>query len=553
MDNTKQKKAKNSPLFSWLNGSHNNRPGVIILGLLIFSVIVLLPVPQRMINLVSAPKTDSVQDPHLGYESYAELKIGDSIADHYAKTYEIGRETVVDDDDVKIYKMTVDQSTIRIKVMLGILIVGVIFWATEAIPIGITALLIGLVMCLTGIMRPNDIARAYAKDSVFFIFGLLALSKIIVKTGLDRRIGLWLLRPAKSLPGLLFIFLPLMALVCAFISEQVLVAFMMPMIILIYSTSVRQEGLKKDRALAVTLVLSICFAANCAGPGSPAAGFHNALLIGIMEDYGIEPSFYQWIKYGLPFVPVMALVIGAYFFVALRFKVKVKELDIASIVQNGREVIGPMSKKEFRTVAVILGMVLLWIFTSDTIGLSCPIILALVSLYILKILKWKDIAAIHWGVVLLYASACALAKGLSVTGGALYIADQFLALLPDFIDTGEELAISLSLFAGIMTNFMSDGSVVTTLAPIALPVAASTGTHPWMIGFAIAFASSFAHILIISTPNNAIAYALAKDPVTGEQLVTKTDFLKHGFAILILSFVVLWIFMIFIYWHWIGF
>jgi solute carrier family 13 (sodium-dependent dicarboxylate transporter), member 2/3/5 len=79
------------------------------------------------------------------------------------------------------------------------------------------------------------------------------------------------------------------------------------------------------------------------------------------------------------------------------------------------------------------------------------------------------------------------------------------------------------------------------------------GTSPWMIGFATAFASSFAHMLIIGTPNNAIIYALAKDPVTGEQLVTLGDFLKHGAAVLVLSFIVLWGWAFFGYWRWIGF
>ena len=74
-----------------------------------------------------------------------------------------------------------------------------------------------------------------------------------------------------------------------------------------------------------------------------------------------------------------------------------------------------------------------------------------------------------------------------------------------------------------------------------------------MVGLATAFASSFAHMLIIGTPNNAIAYALCKDPVTGEQLVTLGDFLKHGAAMLVLSFLVLWIWVFYGYWQWIGF
>ncbi len=43
-------------------------------------------------------------------------------------------------------------------------------------------------------------------------------------------------------------------------------------------------------------------------------------------------------------------------------------------------------------------------------------------------------------------------------------------------------------------------------------------------------------MLIIGTPNNAICYALARDPETGEQLLTMKDFLIHGSVVFLLSF-----------------
>jgi len=176
-----------------------------------------------------------------------------------------------------------------------------------------------------------------------------------------------------------------------------------------------------------------------------------------------------------------------------------------------------------------------------------------VLLNIFRILRWKDVASIHWEVVALYASACAVGKGLAVTGAALFMADGFLGLLPDFMGHGTGLAIASSLFTGLTTNFMSDGATVSAIGPITVPMAVISGTHPWMVGLATAFASSFAHMLIIGTPNNAIAYAMAKDPITGEQLVTLGDFLKHGSVILILSLIVLWVWVFLGYWQWLRF
>ncbi|MFH1532996.1 MAG: anion permease, partial [Pseudomonadota bacterium] len=164
-----------------------------------------------------------------------------------------------------------------------------------------------------------------------------------------------------------------------------------------------------------------------------------------------------------------------------------------------------------------------------------------------------DIASIPWDVVALYASACAMGKGLAVSGAALYLADAFVGILPEVMRSGTGLAIAASFFTGVTTNFMSDGATVSAIGPITVPMAIISGTHPWMVGFATAFASSFAHMLIIGTPNNAIAYALAKDPITGEQLVTLGDFFKHGAAVLLLSFAVLWLWTFLGYWRYIGF
>lgn len=537
----------------WLIGSHNSRPGMVILGFLLFFGIVFMPAPHRLEALLSAAKTGITTDAHSGYAYYSKMKIGDTIADYYSRSYKVGTKVEKEGINKAEYTMTTEQASTKVKVMLATLVVAALFWATGAVPIGITAFVVGVIMYISGILQPDDVAVAYAKDAVIFILGILALAKVISKTGLDRRIGLLLLGPVKSIPRFLFLFLPLMGIACSFVSEHALVAFIMPMLMLVYVSSTARAGVKSDKALAVMFVLSLCFAANCGGPGSPAAGGRNAVMIGILSDYGLAPSFGEWVKYGLPFVPVMAIVIGLYFYIVLRPKLKVKHVNVSTIVQGASDKIGPMDSKEYITAAVLIGTIVLWITCSESLGMGGPVLLALVVLNIFRVLRWKDVVGIHWEVVALYASACALGKGLAVTGTALFLADSFVRILPDFMSSGSGLAIATSIFTGITTNFMSDGATVSALGPITVPMAMISGTPPLMIGLATAFASSFAHMLIIGTPNNAIAYAMAKDPVTGEQLVSLGDFLKHGTIVLLLSWVVLWVWTILGYWRWIGF
>jgi len=540
-------------IWQWLVGVHDHRPGIVLLGMAVLAVTVFSPPSQRLLELLSSPKAGLASDLSQGYADYSDLEMGESISAHYGRTYKLGKRGTALSVKESGQEFTPQQAAFRARIMLGILLVAAMFWATGAAPIGITALFVGVSMYFFGVLRPDDVAKAFAKDAVVFIFGVLAISKAITKTGLDRRIGLLLLGRAKSLNRLLFLFLPMFAVACSFVSEHALIAFIMPLFMIIYGVSIRAAGVSQDKALAVMLALSLCYAGNSGGPGSPAAGGRNAIMLGILSDYNIAPSFAEWVAYGLPFVPVMALVIALYFYVMFRKRIQVKSVDAAAIIRRNSEKIGPMNITEYKTAAVLIALIVMWMTLSDIFGMGGPVILCLVVLNILKILRWKDIASIPWHVVFLYASAAALGKGLAVTGAALYLADTFVAVLPEFMRSGEGLAIATSAFTGLATNFMSDGATVSAIGPITVPMATLSGTNPWMIGLATAFASSFAHVLVIGTPNNAIVYALAKDPITGEQLVTLGDFIKHGTAVLLLSLVVLWVWVIFGYWQFMGF
>lgn len=57
----------------------------------------------------------------------------------------------------------------------------------------------------------------------------------------------------------------------------------------------------------------------------------------------------------------------------------------------------------------------------------------------------------------------------------------------------------------------------------------------------MAFAPSFAHFLILGTPNNAIVYGLGVYPDTGEKMIHPMDFVKYGFILFLLSMGVIWV------------
>lgn len=135
----------------------------------------------------------------------------------------------------------------------------------------------------------------------------------------------------------------------------------------------------------------LTFCANIGGPGSPAAGGRNAIMLAIYADYGVSISFGQWIKMGLPVGPVMAIVIGIYFIMAFRNKIKVTSLNISAEVRRESEKIGKMTLDEFKAAGLLVLVIILWTTLSDRFGMGGPVILCLVLLNILGVLRWKDI------------------------------------------------------------------------------------------------------------------------------------------------------------------
>jgi sodium-dependent dicarboxylate transporter 2/3/5 len=541
-----------SSLKKWLIGAHNHRPGLILLGLAFFALMVTMPASPELMTILTATKTGQAGEKIAGYSDYRKMKPGQNLSEYYGQKAEQYRTVLTEEGTVSKAPLDAEGAATRAKVMVGLLGMAALFWATGAVPVGITALLVGAVMIVFGVYSPDLVARAYAKDSVVFIFGVLAMAVAISKTGLDRRIGLVLLGTSRSLPRFLFFFAPLLSVTASFLSEHALVAFLAPILLLVYAAAIRSARIEKDRSLLVMMLLLLTFAANVGGPGSPAAGGRNAVMLGILADYGIHPTFGEWVKLGLPFVPVMALVIAGYFFLVFRKRVAIEHLDVAAEVRRESLKIGRMTPDEYKAAGILLLLVLLWTTLSSRFGMGGPVLVCIVLMNLAGILRWRDINGIHWDVVALYAAASAMGSGLASTGAALWLADSFVSVLPDFLKSGTGLCISSSIITGILTNFMSDGATVAAVGPITVPMATLANTSPLTVGLATAFASSFAHMFIIGTPNNAIAYSMAKDTETGEQLLTMKDFLVHGFAIFVLSLAVLWLWVFLGYWRWMG-
>ncbi len=439
------------------------------------------------------------------------------------------------------------------KLTVCILFLAAFLWGTEALPLGATDIMVGVLLYLFAILPINDISKAYMTDAVFFIFGILAVAVGVAKTGLDKRIGLILLSRINSAKAFAFVFLPLLSLSAGFLSEHALVALLIPVLMGVYKVTCKMHGVKKDRALAIFLLLGVCFAANHGGPGSPAAGGRNAIMVGYLADYGMPITFLEWMKTGVPFVPVMSWVIGLYMYLRLKPRFMVKDVNPGKVVRDEVKNMPTFRGQEAAMAVILVLLVAAWMLIGEHAGLGGPTLYAVMAMFLFKIINWEDVQnGVAFDVVGLYAAACAMGVALKFTGGALWLASSFVNVLPDFLTKGDGLIIGVSLLTGTMTNFMSDGATVAALGPIVLPMATLANVSVWKVGLITSFSSSFANFLVVGTPNNAICFGMGKDPETGERLLDVMDFVKYGLPVTILAWLVLWFWAVLGYWKFIS-
>ena len=529
------------------------KPLFIIIAALAFTFAVMMPPTQGMLDMVRAENPS-------GYKLSQGVKtitdaVNKKLRPEAFNTDKSATATASEEGRHNPIKplLTAYQVAQMAKLTVCILFLAAFLWGTEALPLGATDIMVGVMLYLFAILPINDISKAYMTDAVFFIFGILAVAVGVAKTGLDKRIGLILLSRIKSAKAFAFLFLPMLSLSAGFLSEHALVALLIPVLMGVYKVTCKMHGVKKDRALAIFLLLGVCFAANHGGPGSPAAGGRNAIMVGYLADYGTPITFVEWMKTGVPFVPVMSWVIGLYMYLRLKPRFMVKDVNPGKVVRDEVKNMPKFRGQEAAMAVILVLLVVAWVLIGEHAGLGGPTLYAVMAMFLCRILRWDDIQnGVAFDVVGLYAAACAMGVALKFTGGALWLASTFVSVLPEFLTKGDGLVIGVSLLTGTMTNFMSDGATVAALGPIVLPMATLANVSVWKVGLITSFSSSFANFLVVGTPNNAICFGMGKDPETGERLLDVMDFVKYGLPVTILAWLVLWFWAVLGYWKFIA-
>src|SRR6056297_1279841 len=115
--------------------------------------------------------------------------------------------------------------------VLGIIPMAVVFFATEAIPIGLTGVLMPILAYFLHLLPKGMIGKTFAGDAPLFLLGVLAMG---VAVGLHKRLAAWILGWTKGFYLPIFVLCISMAVIGSFISAHAMCAFMTPVMMAVY-------------------------------------------------------------------------------------------------------------------------------------------------------------------------------------------------------------------------------------------------------------------------------------------------------------------------------
>ena len=418
---------------------------------------------------------------------------------------------------------------------LGILVFALVLWISEAIPFHITGLLAMVLLAVFNVDTFKTIVmEGFGNDAIVFFIGVLILSSFISKSGMGKRISMFILSlTGNSTSKIIFGFIIVGAVLSMWITNMAVAAMLMPLA----KAILEEEKLKPlESNFGKALLIACAWGPTIGGIATPSGCAPNPISISLLKEIaGIDISFGQWMLYGLP--AGLVLIIPSWLILVKGFKPEISHLsrskeDLKSDYQN----LPPIDREEKLTMIIFSVTVILWLSSTwlgNLLGISIPISLPPIFASCLFFLpnatriKWREIESeIAWDSIILVVSGISLGMMLYESGAAGWLSASLLGGLVHLHPLLLIFVIVL-ITAFLKVAFSSNAVTATVLIPIVITLALNSNINPMLIAFPAAITSSLCYLLVTSSPTNVIPYAAG--------YFTIKDFAKVGVIMTIVS------------------
>jgi len=384
--------------------------------------------------------------------------------------------------------------TLQQSLMVSSIVLMVALWTNEGLPLAVVSLLPIVIFPAAGVLTTKETTINYANPIIYLFLGGFLIAIAVEKTGLHKVIANRMLKLfPSSIRGIIFALIITSGLLSSVLSNTTTTLLLLPIALF----------LTDETKLKMRLALGIAYGASIGGILTPIGTPPNLILMGIMEEMGMEAiPFAQWMYMVAPLVFLMFITVGFVLGIGLKDVHIETDLDAR-----------PLDKAQKKVLFIIGGLIVLLLVNAPIkpyysgLGLSEPGILLSAGLLLFappfSILNWMDDKEnIPYRIMFLFGAGFAIAAAFTKTGMAAEIASY----LVSFSDMDMVLfLLILATLVTFTTEITSNTALISIMLPILYKVAEQTGIDTALIMMVATVCASYAFMLPIATPPNAIA------------------------------------------------
>ena len=404
-----------------------------------------------------------------------------------------------------------------------------IWWAFEAIPLQITALMPLILFPLLNVEEIAVISREYMNKVQFLFAGGFIIALAIQKWGLHKRVALNILKfSGLNSQGIVASFMVASAVLSMWVMNTSTAIMLLPVgisVIKVINDTVNEITDNQKFNFQLCLLLGIAYAASVGGIATPIGTSPNGVLIQFASNnYDYDIGFANWISIGLPITLGLGPIIWI-FLTRIIFPVNFSATQESKDKLNSMlKELGPMSNEEKKVIVVFLITAFFWIFRQliDNLpGLallddSVIAISGAVSLFFIKertnknkLLIWDDVqSGFPWGLIFLFGGGMALAYVVNDSGLALWLASLIPSETYFWI-----ILLTVIVMVVLLTELTSNLTTTITFLPVVASVGLNMGIDPLLLILPLTISASCAFMLPVATPPNSIVYASNLIPI----------------------------------------
>jgi sodium-dependent dicarboxylate transporter 2/3/5 len=433
-----------------------------------------------------------------------------------------------------------------------------IWWISEAIPIAATSLLPVALFPLLNVMSTKATTSAYANHLVFLFLGGFLIAMAMQKWNLHKRIALHTIRAVGvSPPRIILGFMLATAFLSMWISNTATAMMMLPIALAVVGQLTNDDSSDLEAyspAFGVALMLGIAYSASIGGVATLIGTPPNAILAGIVERvYEQRISFAAWMSFGLPLSIVM-LTIAWFYLTRIAYPVKHQTVpNVTQVIQQQINQLGPMTRQEGLVALIFALVAITWItrglieiklldgVSDATIAIVGALLLFIIPSDIKQrefLLDWSSAVKLPWDILILFGGGFALAQGFSDSGLTEWIVLQMSVLKGAYLVV---LILAITLVVIFLTEVTSNTATATLILPVLGALATAVDVEPMTLMIPAAIAASYAFMLPVATPPNAIVFS--------SRYITIPQMARAGFYMNLVASLVITLFVLFLLPH----